>query len=191
MQANDEQTMWLGVNAILEHAVVLANSPTTSRMESALSLVPTKLRSELGLSLVQVGDKQPWGLSFEELRERLEASGKAYVEGDGSFVLCGNATCREHNQQTLWLGQLPQVVQVLPTNQWRAPTAHNEAPTTVWRIEGNLCDGANGLDSISLNGWAPWTEWQSLLGLIGPTSIEVPFTIQLHHYGIYATLARK
>lgn len=191
MQANEEQTIWLGLNAILEHTVVLANATTISRMDSALSVVPTALQNELGLSSVQVGEKRPWGISFEEVRERLDTSGRAYVEGDGSFVLCGNAACLEQNKQTLWLGQLPQVVQFLPTNQWREPMANMEARTMVWRIEGNLCDGARGLDSISLNGWAPWTQWQSLLALIGPTSVEAPFTIQLHHYGVYASLARK
>ncbi|MBL8890736.1 MAG: hypothetical protein JNL67_12225 [Planctomycetaceae bacterium] len=187
MQANEEQIMWLGLNAILEH-VHIENASDSGLNETVLSLVPNAQRSMFGVSLVRVGEKRPWGHSFEFVRERLEADGNAHVEGDGSFVLCGQASCSEQNKLTLWLGQLPQIAQILPTNQWRDPAVTSES-RMVWRIEGNLCDGAAGLDSISLNGWAPWSEWQKLLALIGPTNGLTPFTIQLHHFGVYVTLA--
>jgi hypothetical protein len=184
--------MWLGLNAILEHVTVGRSHQVSHGIEELLNHAFGDEQT-MPLTIVQVGAKAPWGMTFEDIRQRLDDDGRAYLEGDGSFVLCGNQTCHENNRQTCWLGRLPKLAQVVSTTQWRSNSAEFPHPTIVWRIEGNLCDGAMGLDSISLNGWAPWPEWQKLFQLIGPRRLGsgpdgVYPVLQLHHFGVYVEL---
>ncbi|MDP1564527.1 MAG: hypothetical protein Q8M16_24365 [Pirellulaceae bacterium] len=189
-KSNKDQAMWLGLNAILEHAQIAPMGITAWTIERILldteleRAGPTEVRS------LQIIEKVAWGRSFEEIRARLHDDGRAYIEGDGSFVLCGNEACTVRNRQTVWCGQLPSLLRVVPTVHWREPNVENPLLSCVWRIEGNLCDGANGLDSISLNGWAPWSEWQRLFELLGPvfsSAAPVPprCVLQMHHFGTY------
>jgi len=186
--------MWLGLNAVMEHAYVMPGDSSVCSVEQIFFEMEQGRARQTEFRAVEVIEKSPWGRSFEDIRERLETDGPAYVEGDGSFVLCGKAACSSDNRTTLWFGQLPSIINVLPTNQWRAPAAENAQPVTVWRIEGGLSDGANGLDSISLNGWAPWAEWQRVFELLGPiASLQTPFpassVLQFHQFGLYLPIA--
>lgn len=187
--------MWLGLNAVMEHAHVMPGDSMLSSVEQIFFELEQGRARQTEFRAVEVLEKSPWGRSFEDIRDRLETDGPAYVEGDGSFVLCGKAACSNENRTTLWCGQLPSIVDVQPTNQWRAPTAENSHPVVVWRIEGSLCDGAAGLDSISLNGWAPWAEWQRVFDLLGPiASHPTPFppssVLQFHHFGLYLPITK-
>lgn len=198
--------MWIGLNCILEHAIVeclIPSSgdspaePTVARESKFLGDFERLIPAGMNIShrLAELSDnrilgKAPWGRRFEEIVARLQADGRVYVEGDGSFVLCGNELCGDHNRETLWCGQLPDKARVAPTIQWRNPASDNPCPKCIWRIEGNLCDGATGMDSVSLNGWAPWPEWQQLIDLLGPVSNPDDSTqstplLQLHHFGVY------
>ena len=204
--------MWLGLNAILEHAHTSPppapfepSAPDTSSLEpSPLKprpferLGPTFLAaasqrvgqtdSPFGIVPAFVTGKAPWGRSFEQITDAMVADGRIYYEGDGSFVLCGSEPCAETNRQTLWFGCLPQKIRIGDTPHWRAATAEAPNPAVVWRIEGNLCDGARGLDSVTLNGCAPWSEWLRLLELLRPIPVSdspaLPCPVlQLHHFG--------
>ncbi len=185
--------MWLGLNAIMEHAQVVSKDSSTCSVEQILLDMNHGIDRRSKLQTVEIAGKCPWGRSFEEIRTRLQADAPAFVEGDGSFVLCGKQPCTEENRTTLWCGQLPTIIEVQPTRQWRAPVSENPNPIGVWRIEGSLCDGANGLDSISLNGWAPWAEWLRVFELLGPISSEPsPFltrsVLQFHQFGVYVPI---
>lgn len=182
--------MWLGLNAILEHAQIAPVGIMACTIEQLLLETESERACPTEFQTLQVIEKAAWGRSFEEIRARLHDDGRAYIEGDGSFVLCGNEPCTDKNRQTVWCGQLPNLVRVAPTGHWREPTEEKPVPACVWRIEGNLCDGAKGLDSISLNGCAPWSEWQRLFELLGPVfSADSPAppraVLQLHHFGTY------
>lgn len=203
--------MWTGLNCILEHAIVERMIATTDASSAEPStakenkfdsdfeqLLPDSIKNAPQTAVFlanRILGKAPWGRRFEEIVARLQADGRVYIEGDGSFVLCGNEPCGNHNRETLWYGQQPDKARVAPTVQWRNPSSDNPSPACVWRIEGNLVDGANGMDSVSINGWAPWAEWQRLFDLLGPvsnsdTSPQPTPVLQLHHFGVYLAVSK-
>ncbi len=204
--------MWIGLNCILEHAIVerLIGARDASTIEPA-GANESKFDGEFERFLLDsisnahqpaefsannILGKASWGRTFEEIVARLLADGRVYIEGDGSFVLCGTEPCGDHNRETLWYGKRPDKAGVAPTIQWRSPASDNPSPKCIWRIEGNLCDGASGMDSVSLNGWAPWSEWQQLFEWLGPVSNpddspQPTPVLQLHHFGVYLAVSTR
>jgi hypothetical protein len=153
--------------------------------------------SEVGVRAVQVTQLQPWGRSYESILLALELDGRFYVEGDGSFVVCGHQPSGPDNRQVLWLGDDASLVTVAATPGWRP--ANQAAPASVvWRIEGNLFAGTEELDYATVNGYAPWSEWERLMQMLAPRTSPVaaaaddaPATdlvVQLHRFGQYIRL---
>lgn len=187
--------MWLGLNASLQHALL----DTPKLADQPQAQVSVQQLSEVGVRAVSVARLQPWGRSYDSILLALELDGRFYVEGDGSFVVCGHVPTGTDNQQVLWLGEDTSLVSVAPTPGWRATTP-SESSSVVWRIEGNLFAGTEELDYATVNGFAPWSEWERLLQLLAPQPTqESPPTIdpsrsselvvQLHRFGQYIRLA--
>lgn len=205
MTAEKEQNMWLGLNASLQHALPLNPAATEAAAGPAtVSQGPNEPTSakhlgEVGVTALQIEELRAWGRSYDSILEALEDDGRFYVEGDGSFVVCGHATVGPENQGTLWLGDDASLVKTAPTPGWRPP-ADSGISTVVWRIEGNLFAGAHDLDYATVNGYAPWGQWQRVLGLLAPqltTRAGEPangprvteLVVQLHRFGQYVRLA--
>lgn len=187
--------MWLGLNASLQHAL-----PATLELDdrsTAQGSVQQLL--QVGVRAVPVAQLQAWGRSYDSILLALELDGRFYVEGDGSFVVCGHCPVGDENQQVLWLGEDASLVSVASTPGWRAAT-ESDRPTVVWRIEGNLFAGIEELDYATVNGFAPWSEWARLLQLLAPQPVTATSTqdtsprssellVQLHRFGQYIRLA--
>jgi hypothetical protein len=197
--------MWLGLNASLQHALPLnlaaaAASAVRSTSSSASTAQPSVTQlGDVGVTVLQIETLQPWGRSYESILAALEADGRFYVEGDGSFVACGHETVGPENQQTLWLGDDDSLVKTAPTPGWRPP-ADSGISTVVWRIEGNLFAGTDDLDYATVNGYAPWREWLRFLQMLEPRlttreggqtagSTVTELVVQLHRFGQYIRLA--
>jgi len=188
--AEKEQNMWLGLNASLQHGLPVPRATG----DSSLGHASVGHLSEVGVMAVQVGHLEPWGKSYESILLAMELDGRFYVEGDGSFVVCGHQLAGAENQEILWLGDDASLVKISPTPGWRAAPA-----TVVWRIEGNLFAGAVELEYATVNGFAPWSEWERLWQLIAPQLVVGPadglggvvstdMVVQLHRYGQYVRL---
>ncbi len=206
--------MWLGLNASLQHALPrnlaaaaesVVGATTSSASTAPTSTAPTSTApasaarlGQVGVTALQIETLQPWGRSYESILAALEEDGRFYVEGDGSFVVCGHQTVGPENQQTLWLGDDDSLVKTAPTPGWRPP-ADSGISTVVWRIEGNLFAGTHDLDYATVNGYAPWREWQQLLKMLEPLSTThddgqtggatvTELVVQLHRFGQYIRL---
>jgi len=185
--------MWLGMNVILQLASV-----ERRRTDGHLRLPAPPVDDNRGawaeFPVIVDPQLQPWNRAFEALMLAMDQDGRVYLEGDGAFVLCGTERCSADNHDTIWLGKLPKPLWQAPTLGWRPIEEATGSAKMVWRIEGNVVDGALGVDHVTINGTAPRNVWREFLHLLQgdpqPTAAPRPGSMvaQLHQFGLYVGL---
>lgn len=181
--------MWLGLQAILQSLrPETMDSAPRQPLPLAKALPAPANEDEWHLSAIEIDanrDVTPLPLTFDSVIRAMEDSGTIYSEGDGSFAVCGNDRCAAVNRQILWLGRDASLVTVQDNPDWFTDAEQR----STWKIEGNLFDGRENVDHITLTGFAPREQWQYLLSTLAGDDHE-NLVFQFQQLGIYCSASQ-